>query len=82
MDWASNIFIVLLMTDITGTIFFLAGKLLGRKFNKDIRFLRFLTEATVFAYLVPFVYIILYLGKRVRVIEMGGINLFYSTPLS
>ena len=82
MDWASNIFIVLLMTDITGTIFFLAGKLLGRKFDKDIRFLRFLTEATVFAYLVPFVYIILYLGERVRIIEIGGVNLFYGTPLS
>ena len=83
MDWASNIFIVLLMTDITGTIFFLAGKLLGRKFDKDIRFLRFLTEATVFAYLVPFVYIILYLGERVCLIRReGGINLFYGTPLS
>lgn len=82
MDWASNVFIVLLMTDITGTIFFLAGKLLGRRFSKDIRFLRFLTEATIFAYLVPFVYIILYLGKRVRVIGVeGGINLFYGTPL-
>ena len=82
MDWASNVFIVLLMTDITGTIFFLAGKLLGRRFGRDIRFLRFLTEATIFAYLVPFVYIILYLGKRISVNRIdGGINLFYGTPL-
>lgn len=83
MDWASNIFLILLMTDITGTIFFLAGKLLGRRFDKDIRFLRFLTEATIFAYLVPFVYIILYLGERISVNRMdSGFNLFYGTPLS
>lgn len=80
MDWASNIFLVLLMTDITGTIFFLAGKLLGRRFGKDIIFLRFLTEASIFAFLVPFVYIILYLGERVSLIETGSINLFYGTP--
>lgn len=83
MDWASNIFLILLMTDITGTIFFLAGKLLGRRFDEDIRFLRFLTEATIFAYLVPFVYIILYLGERIHFDRMNsGINLFYGTPLS
>ena len=82
MDWASNIFIILLITDITGTIFFLAGKLLGRILDKDIRFLRFMSKATIFAYLVPFVYIILYLGKRVSIIEVeSGINLFYGTPL-
>lgn len=69
------------MTDITGTIFFLAGKLLGRRFDKDIIFQRFLTEASIFAFLVPFVYIILYLGERVSIIETGSINLFYGTPL-
>lgn len=38
--------------------------------------------SNLFAYLVPFVYIILYLGKRISIIEVeSGINLFYSTPL-
>lgn len=83
MDWASNIFIVLLITDITGTIFFLIGEIIRKLTDKDVAFLRFLTEATVVAYLVPFTYVILYLGKRISIIKMeSDINLFYGTPLT
>lgn len=83
MDWASNIFIVLLITDMTGTVFFLVGEVIRKLADKDVTFLRFLTEVTTAAYLVPFVYVILYLGKRISIITIKnqeGINLFYSTP--
>ena len=81
MDWASNIFIVLLITDVTGTVFFLAGEIIRKLAYKDVTFLRFLTEVTTAAYLVPFVYIILCLEKRIRIIRITtDINLFYSTP--
>lgn len=81
MDWASNLFVVLLLTNITGTIFFLAGRLFRKQTERDVVFLRFLTMATLFAYLVPFVYIILYLGRRLSTIKVSNINLFYTTPL-
>lgn len=49
----------------------------------DVVFLRFLTKATLFAYLVPFVYMTLYLGKRFSMIRAGSnINLFYVTSLT
>ena len=83
MDWASNLFVILLMTDIAGTIFFLIGRVLGRLAKYDVAFLRFLTKATLFAYLVPFVYTTLYLGKRFSMIRAGSnINLFYVTSLT
>ena len=83
MDWASNLFVVLFLTNITGTIFFFAGRLFKQQTERDVVFLRFLTKATLFAYLVPFVYIILYLGRRLRTITMkNDINLFYNTPLT
>lgn len=83
MDWAINIFIILLMTDLTGTIFFLVGQIIRKFVDDDVAFLRFLTEATLLAYLVPFVYIILYLNKRIFIIKVeSGINLFYATPLT
>lgn len=83
MDWASNLFIVLLITDITGTIFFLIGQLFRKRTNDDVAFLRFLTNVTMAAFLIPFVYFILYLGKRVNLITIeSDINLFYGTPLS
>lgn len=82
MDWASNLFVVLLLANITGTIFFLFGRVFKRQAENDVVFLRFLTEATLFAYLVPFVYIMLYLGKRLSTIKVkSDINLFYGTPL-
>ena len=83
MDWARNLFVILLITDIAGTIFFLIGRLLGGLAKYDVAFLRFLTKATLFAYLVPFVYTTLYLGKRFRMIRVeSDINLFYVTSLT
>lgn len=85
MDWTSNLFIVLLLSTITGAIFFLIGRLFKRQAEKDVVFLRFLTVTTFAAYLVPFVYIIAGLGKRLSTITMyvyGENNLFYMTPLT
>lgn len=83
MDWASNLFVILLMTDIAGTIFFLVGRILSRFAKYDVAFLRFLTKATLFAYLVPFVYTTLYLGKRFGMMGIeSDINLFYVTSLT
>lgn len=49
----------------------------------DVAFLRFLTKATLFAYLVPFVYTTLYLGKRFGMMGIeSDINLFYVTSLT
>lgn len=81
MDWASNIFIVLLLSTITGTIFFLMGRLFKKQAERDVVFLRFLTVTTFAAYLVPFVYVIAYLGKRLSTLKMySDTNLFYTTP--
>ena len=83
MDWASNLFVILLITDIAGTIFFLIGRMLAGFAKYDVAFLRFLTRATLFAYLVPFVYMTLYLGKRFSIFRVGSdINLFYVTSLT
>lgn len=71
------------MLDITGTIFFLVGNVFRRIIKNDVVFLRFLTKATLYAYLVPFVYVILYLTKRIRLIRIkSNYNLFYNTPLT
>ncbi|MBD5487447.1 MAG: M56 family metallopeptidase [Lachnospiraceae bacterium] len=83
MDWVNNIFLVLLLTDITGTIFFLAELLLRKWTKLDARFTRFLTMVSLGAYLVPIVYVVLYAG---RWFSMAGteekVNLFYQTPLT
>lgn len=86
MNWASNLasnlFVLLLMLDMTGTIFFLMGNVFRKLVKNDVVFLRFLTKATLYAYLIPFVYVILYLTKRVRSIRIeSNYNLFYNTPL-
>lgn len=81
MDWASNLFVVLLLMDMTGTIFFLLGRVIMLKAKNDVVFLRFLTMTTLFAYLVPFVTVVLYLGKRITMMNMdSNIDLFYGTP--
>ena len=83
MNWANNLFVVLLLTDLTGTIFLLIGVLFRKPADEDVVFLRFLTKATLYAYLVPFVYIILYLGRRISTDKMEShIVLFYSTPFT
>lgn len=82
MDLASNLFVILLMMGIAGTIFFLVGRLFRMRIKHDVVFLRFLTKATLYAYLVPFVYVILYLTKRIKIISgKSNFNLFYDTPL-
>ena len=82
MDWISNLFLVLLLTDVAGTIFFLIGGALKKTpLGRDIGVQRFLMIATLCAFLVPFVYLVLYLDKRINTIELeSDINLFYSTP--
>lgn len=82
MDLASNLFVILLMMGIAGTIFFLVGRLFRMRIKHDVVFLRFLTKATLYAYLVPFVYVILYLTKRISLITIrSSYSLFYDTPL-
>lgn len=82
MDWISNLFVVLLLTDVAGTIFFLVGAVLKKTpLGNDIGVQRFLMDATLCSFLVPFVYLVLYLDKRINTVELeSDINLFYSTP--
>lgn len=83
MDWMSNLFIALLFTDITGTLFFLIGMLFKKTlFKHDAKVLRFLTVMTLCAYTVPFVYIMLYADKRITAAwnARSNVNLFYNTP--
>ncbi len=83
MDWTSNLFIVLLLTDVTGTIFFLIGRLFKKYVSDDVGLLHFLTKVTLCTFLVPFVYIVLYMDKRIRPVRIeSDINLFYNTPLT
>ena len=83
MDWVNNFFLALLLTDITGTIFYMAELLLRKRTKLDAGFQRFLTVTSLWAYLVPLVYLVLYTG---RWFSMEGaedtINLFYYTPFT
>lgn len=82
MDWMNNLFVVLILTTITGTIFYVMG-IPFRKiwFKNSIRLLRFQLRVTQGAFLVPFVYIVLYMHARVYLPGMkSNINLFYHTP--
>ena len=80
MDWANNLFLALLLTDITGTIFFLAWQLLRIWTERDTAFQRFLMKVTLWAYLVPWVYVVLYLDRWFSTIGAENrINLFYNT---
>ena len=82
MNWMSNLFVVLLLTTITGTIFYLMG-IPFRKlwFKRDIRLIRFQMRVTQLAFMVPFVYIVLYLHARMYLPEIKSrISLFYHTP--
>lgn len=84
MAWASNLFVALVMLDITGTIFFLTG-LLFRKtcFKDDVRWSRFQTAAVLGAFGIPFVYLILYADQWLvpSQNEKGVTNLFVNTPM-
>ncbi|MBO5473803.1 MAG: M56 family metallopeptidase [Lachnospiraceae bacterium] len=83
MDWISNLFIALLFTDIAGTLFFLVSLVLSKiMFRSDAETLRFLVIATLCAYTIPFVYIVLYANERIAVASdvRSNVNLFYNTP--
>lgn len=83
MAWMNNLFVALLMTTLTGTIFYLIG-IPFRKiwFKRDIKFVRFQMRVTQLAFMVPFVYVILYMHARVYLPRINsGIVLFYHTPV-
>ncbi len=84
MAWASNLFVALVMLDVTGTIFFLTG-LLFRKtcFKDDVSWLRFQTAAVLVAFGIPFVYVVLYVDQWLISSrhEKGVIDLFVYTPM-
>ena len=82
MDWMSNLFIVLLMTTVTGSAFYAVGEAFQKLwFKHDARLLRFQMIVTQGAYVVPFVYAVLYAHRRLGSQTAGSIgNLFYSTP--
>lgn len=85
MDWVSNLFIALLLTDVTGTLFFLIGIFFRKKwFKNDARLLRLVMIATLCAYTVPFVYIFLYISNRIVEVPdiESDLNLFYNTPIT
>ncbi len=81
MDWMNNLFIVLLLTTMTGSIFYLVGLVFAWLcVKKDARVLRLQMRMTQWAFIIPFVYGVLYLRMRMRVPFMrNSINLFYQT---
>ncbi|MBD5526366.1 MAG: M56 family metallopeptidase [Lachnospiraceae bacterium] len=82
MDWVNNLFLALLLTDITGTIFFLAELLLRKWTRLDAGFMRFMTMVSLSAYLVPLVYFVLYAHRWFSTaVTADKVNLFYNTPL-
>ena len=81
MDWASNLFIALLMTDISGTLFYIMGMIFRKIwFKKDVRLVRFATIVVLCAYVLPVVYFILQIGRWIEKGMHSSINLFYNTP--
>ena len=85
MDWVSNLFVALLLTDITGTLFFLISAFFKKIcFRNDAKLLRFLVIATLCAYTVPFVYMVLYADKRIAdaLAVRSNVNVFYNTPIT
>ena len=82
MDWASSLFVALLMTDITGTIFFLIGRVFIKLAHKDVMFMRLVNAITLSAYLIPYVYIVFGVTEWIRKGEIVSVfNLFYYTPM-
>lgn len=84
MDWMSNLFVVLFLTSITGAIFYLIGSVFRVIwFRNDVKLLRFQMGVAQCAFIVPFVYVVLYLKSwDGRQTAGGGNNLFYSTPMT
>lgn len=81
MDWISNLFCALLLTNISGTLFYVIG-IIFRKiwFKRDVRLIRFSTMVVLCAYAVPVVYFILRMGRQVKNGLNGSVNMFYNTP--
>lgn len=82
MDWMNNLFVVFFLTTTTGTIFYLLVLVFRQIWSgNDIRVLRVQMRMMQWAFLLPCVYIFLYLRKRRKMPTAGGdINLFYNTP--
>lgn len=82
MDWMNNLFVILILTTTTGTIFYLLVLASAQIWPRnDIKVMRIQMRITQWAFLLPCVYIILYLRKRRHMPTSGGdINLFYNTP--
>lgn len=83
MDWMNNLFVVLILTTVTGSVFYLVGLIFDRIWlGNDIRILRLQMQITQWAFLLPCVYAILYILERMRRPIAGStINLFYNTPM-
>lgn len=81
MDWISNLFIALLLTDISGTLFYVIG-IIFRKiwFRRDIRMIHFSTVVVLCAYVLPIVYFVLRANRRLDENLGGDVNMFYNTP--
>ena len=84
MDWMSNLFIMLLLTSMTGAVFYVLGLFFRLVwFRWDARLVRIQIQMVQCAFIVPFVYVVLNLRMRRQVSQMtagSGLNLFYSTP--
>lgn len=81
MDWISNLFIALLLTNISGTLFYIIGTIFRKIwFRKDVRLIRFSTMVVLGAYVLPLVYFVLRIQRRFDINQLGNINLFYNTP--
>lgn len=83
MDWMNNLFVLLILTTATGSVFYLIGLIFGRIwFGNDSRVLRLQMQITQWSFLVPCVYSVLYVRERMRMSTAGStINLFYNTPI-
>lgn len=83
MDWMNNLFLVLILTTITGSVFYLIGLIFGRIWSgDDSKVLRLQMCITQWSFLLPFVYFVLYIRERKRMTTAGSaVNLFYNTPM-
>lgn len=81
MDWISNLFCALLLTNISGTLFYVIGIIFRMIwFRRDVRLTRFATMVVLCAYVMPVVYFVIQIDRQVKGNQRGGINMFYNTP--
>ena len=85
MEWASNLFVALLLMDITGTIFFLFGQLFYRVwFEHNVRWLRIGVAVILATYGIPIVYVGLYVkawicAKFAGTLKFSLFSIYYNT---